>query len=387
MEPASNAEGFRELLDVLAETARESVEACNSCGLCLGVCPVYRATSDKSLSPPARLKIVKDVLESRFAAGKAQRSLFTCLMCGLCSYACPYAVPVWLAVYYARVVLAVNGFAPRGLDAVPVNAARTGHSFTSDPFKARAWVETVRPVKVDEPAEHLYIPSPLETIRFPRLVSVKLRLMERLGVDYTVSLETLDVGGNVSLDASRPDIGLNLLAKAFGKAEEIGADYVLVSECGADVKFLKTIVPVVAEKLGLQSIRVKTVHEVFLERTRRLPSEEDGEPVLFTSCNYCRLAGPCPLLPGLHLPRDRPPYTSCCGGGGGMTICYEEWAKNVRRKVSAKRLVSLKAKKIIVPCVKCYASLREASIITKKRVDVKLFSEYLAGKLRENLAR
>ncbi len=371
-EAAEKAAG--ELHVMLSEEALNSFEACNSCGLCLYVCPTYRATSNPEYSPLRRLYHAWRALRRGERDERGFESLYSCLLCGLCTYACPYHLPIWRAVLAARHSYARKGVIPRGLRETVVNALNTGHSFTRDRDRALRWLEGEQ---VDGPGKSLYIPSPLESVRFPEKARLKLNLFELAGVEYTVTGKALELGGNPGVDASLFEVGLDLLLRAYEVMEDLGAEEIIVSECGSDLK-ISVVAGLVEKTLGINASKLRSIHsilsELVRERTKRpLRLHED---IVYTSCNFCRLTRNCPItIIRSRQPPDKPPYSSCCGGGGGLTINMEPWAKKVRRAVAVRRLKSLRGRRIIVPCIKCYVTLREASLLARERRRIQLLSE------------
>ncbi|MET1101307.1 MAG: (Fe-S)-binding protein [Pyrodictiaceae archaeon] len=350
------------------------VQTCTRCLLCRTVCPVYRATKEIIYSPEYRLATALRIIRGSKPSPDDVKSLFSCLLCGLCSMACPYGIGVWLAVLMARYKLASRGLAPRGLKEVAENCIRYGHSFTSEPHKAVSWARDAN-LRLDEPGDYLYVPSPLENLRFPEKTVVKAALMRRLGISFTVSSRIVDIGGNAGMDASRIDIGLAMLWRAYEEAERLGARGIVVSECGSDVKLAFVVLPAVARALGLKTEKLLHLYDILAQRIQRLHIS-NATSIFFTSCNFCRFTDKCPVrLLGLPGPRDKRPYTSCCGGGGGYTINLEPWARRIRRSIASARLASIRASEIVVPCIKCYTTLREAALLSKAKKRIVLVSE------------
>jgi glycolate oxidase iron-sulfur subunit len=74
--------------------SRIDLDACVTCGLCLGVCPTYRLTGDETASPRGRLTAIDAVdqgiaqVDERFG-----EIIDFCLQCRACETACPSLVP------------------------------------------------------------------------------------------------------------------------------------------------------------------------------------------------------------------------------------------------------------------------------------------------------
>jgi len=73
----------------------EAIETdrCNKCGLCLSVCPVYGEERQESLSPRAKVQLIRHYAEHDLESSPELRQIVSqCLMCGSCSAGCPSGV-------------------------------------------------------------------------------------------------------------------------------------------------------------------------------------------------------------------------------------------------------------------------------------------------------
>ena len=386
--------------DVIAETeeiAREALTACSQCLICIAGCVSYRATRDPRLSPPRRLRVAAKVLLNGMVTEDDVYTIYTCSMCGACTALCPYGIEVWRLVHAAKMKLSLEGKAPKSLEQVAVNGARSGHSFTLDPREPRRVLEeTARKAGVEPgaPGEALYVPSPFETTLYPDKLSETLQLLRSIGVEVTVSPEALDLGGNVAVDAARPDIGAAMLEKTVEEAKRLGAKTVITSTCGADVKLVH-----MAEKYGLARLDSVEFVNVFTIVGRRAPRRllegisGDTGSVLFTSCGFCRFGYHyvCPLvmrLSGSRLMKDRPPLTFCCGGGGGINYLREKPFTGTRSRIyrwRVERIMKQGASEVVTPCIKCYTVLRHGLLLARGtgKVRVTMLTTRLLQRLGE----
>jgi len=357
--------------------AVEALEACTGCGICLAACVSARALGPR-YSPPERIRAAARVLVSGGEAGDRELGLlYTCSLCGACTASCPMGIEVWRLVHAARLAAARKGRQPPSIARIAENATRGGHSFTPSPAKPRQVLRRAAAragVEPGAPGEALYVPSPFETTLYPDVLEASLRLLRGSGVDATVSEEVLDLGGNAAVDAARPAAGLRLLERAVEEAERLGARLIVLSGCGADHK-LATL----AEEAGLKTrVEFRSVYE--LVETNRCRS-----CILFPSCSvarfYTRPAKRIREAAG-KTTRDRPPYTRCCGGGGGLTYIREQPLRGLRDKILASRARELareaKGQAIVTPCIKCYTAIRQGALLAKQRLQVRHLAAALA---------
>ncbi len=71
----------------------EEVHHCNKCGLCLSTCPVFRETREESVSPRAKVQLIRHYAEEGLPTSPRLNDLVhRCLMCGSCTANCPSGV-------------------------------------------------------------------------------------------------------------------------------------------------------------------------------------------------------------------------------------------------------------------------------------------------------
>ncbi len=376
----------REYVDDAASYARLALDVCMRCGMCTAACTVYRATRDPRLSPLRRIEAAAKVLLGGQYGEDDLLSLYTCNLCGACTYTCPYGIEVLRLVHAARVKLLLEkGYVPESLAKVSRAARSSGHSFLLEPGEAvKVLKEAAREarVPVDEPGRFLYVPSPFETTVYPHVLTETLRALRSLGVEVSVSTRVLDAGGNAGIDANDIETGFSLLERAVEEAEKLGAEALLLPQCGTDEKLV-----VLAEKLGIHvgRGRVKGFYQLLAERGALLRCEEC---LLFTSCTFARLDPTRSLLAVTRArePRDKPPYTMCCGGAGGLNYLHEEPYAGIRRRVYRWRFERLAreahGKPIIVPCVKCYTVFKQGALLARNPLyPLRMYSSMLAVKV------
>jgi glycolate oxidase iron-sulfur subunit len=86
-----------------APDTMNAIRSCVHCGICLPVCPTYRALGEEMDSPRGRVYLMRAVAEGRLDVSETYtRHLDLCLGCRACETACPSGVPFGSLLETAR---------------------------------------------------------------------------------------------------------------------------------------------------------------------------------------------------------------------------------------------------------------------------------------------
>jgi glycolate oxidase iron-sulfur subunit len=118
---------------------------CGKCGLCLSVCPVYTLLKEESVSPRAKLQLIKAYDNDTLVSSPLLKQIVTkCLMCGSCSAACPSGIDHYSKFMEMRKKMADAQGEPAAIKSLiyilareyrlkfSANLARTGQKFVPD---------------------------------------------------------------------------------------------------------------------------------------------------------------------------------------------------------------------------------------------------------------
>ena len=87
-------------------TIPQDFPACNYCGTCLAVCPVYGETGRETFSPRGKMALIRARREKTLPPSRRFQEILTqCLLCGACRINCPNGVPADHAIQEERVSL------------------------------------------------------------------------------------------------------------------------------------------------------------------------------------------------------------------------------------------------------------------------------------------
>ena len=77
-----------------------SIEKCNLCGFCKGVCPLYRISPRETKSPRGFMILIKEK--------KVNKIMNSCLLCNACEKECPAGVEINKEIIKAKEKLILN---------------------------------------------------------------------------------------------------------------------------------------------------------------------------------------------------------------------------------------------------------------------------------------
>ncbi len=380
-------ERVRKAVDELLKTTLDAaLYSCIECGACCDVCPVYNATRDPRNTPLFRVHVAKMLSEEHIDYEVASKYLFNCLLCGACSSACPFGIDIFRIVYLARCKLALRGSCPTEFTRMALGAIETLHSFGLSYEESRTWVK--RGFRVDaRNSEILYVPSPVETAFLPSHATETVEIMEKLGLNYTISTKALDCGGNVGVDASRPDAGLKILCNLINEAVKLGVEKIALGACGSDYKWI-ALARELMHCVGIEVPEVEFTSIYTILSRENLSINSRGEVALHDPCSMTRYINVeddyNKLVRNPRKPRNKGVYTICCGGGGGMSLRRDREAREILLNISGSRIeqLSRESNTIVTPCIKCYIAFKMGILRHKAKVHVKGLSTYILERIR-----
>lgn len=128
----------------MESTREELYSSCIRCGLCLSVCPTYRATLVETDSPRGRVALARAQEEQRLtrSANYADK-FYRCLLCASCENICPSGVVLARLLQEARDDVAQQRLIPERLAALDARIAAKHNVSGEDNAQRTMWADNL----------------------------------------------------------------------------------------------------------------------------------------------------------------------------------------------------------------------------------------------------
>ena len=373
---------------------RTWLSICSRCGLCAESCFVYLGNDrDPKLSPAYKFKNTLGELYRR--KGKVSRSFLEkcyeiawlqCTMCKRCAMYCPFGIDIATMISISRNICHSQGIRPKSLAEFSENCRQTGNHMglpVEELVDTCDWMEEetedeYRNVKipVDKPdVKYMYTINPREPVYYPQDISMAAIILSAAQESWTIPGFGWDCTNLPMFNGDRNLAGQQV-KNVYEKALELGAQKVLITECGHAYRSLAFEGPYMAGYVGGKP-PVEIVHFVklmseYLTEGKIIidPSKRIKEPVTYQDpCNVSRNGGlweeARKIIPFLVEDfRDMAPnrdHNHCCAGGGGIMPMGPDYkpARMASGKVKAEQIKATGAKIVITPCHNCFDQIND----------------------------
>jgi len=391
----------------------QEAEKCSRCGVCAGVCPVFRELQQETYSSRGKTEIAKALVAGELPYSSYTEDIFMkCLLCLTCKGACPAGVDQGKLILGIRAELAKR----RGLPLskrVAFKYLLKNRSLFEKALRAFSYLQMFAPPKGDGQLRHLpfflsafghgrLIPdlskTPLRK-EFPEVIPpsqgpAKMRVGLFSGcfidfVDPAIGRSLIHVLGRHGVEVVFPkkqnccgipvfmsgDLqnGLDLLkmnVEAFAPYE-LEAIVVACATCGTALKeSYKTLVEDESqewkERVNAFSGKVLDIAELLTQKIKLNKAEKESlrKVTYHDPCHLNRSQGitsqprqVLKSLPGVTLVEMRDPQR-CCGGGGSFSFYNYDLSKQIsRRKVED--IEATQASVVVTSCPGCMLQLKD----------------------------
>ncbi len=346
---------------------RQEASRCTECGVCLDVCPTYKATGDLLFSPLYRLKTAVQLLSDRPPEPHLIESIYNCPKCLQCEMVCPESIKITDVVHFAREYLVRKGYGPLPRHDEIINGILTsGNSVNGDPSKRLDWLPEQFPYVESDTLLYLgCLPSYL----VKDAAASTYLVLKKLGISFMI-LEEEGCCGTYIYETGKTDIAGEFFRKNVEKFDALGIKEIIVP-CNGCMKCFKYFYP---RLLGDMKFRVRHVMEVICDKI------EQNHMRLRTSIGKVTYQDSCRLSRGekyTKKPRDllewcgttiaEPEQTGenmpCCGAGSGIRSVY----RDLSLKIASDLLIKMPADTIVSACPFCVFNLNYTA--QKKRIN------------------
>lgn len=414
--------------ELTAEDIDTHMEGCIGCGNCGHASNWYMSTDDPDLHPKTRSDIVRKIYNYYLSPeGKILGKLglkkeptikdleklrdisWKCTMCGRCALACMQGVSNRRLTWIGRSALSAAGILPKQVISLKENSRKFGHAAGCDYENSMGMIvkhskDEGLEVPVDvEGADYLWVCSALGNTKVVHKSPAVVKLLNYLGIKYTISSKVIDTGLEVHQIACDRTLGRKMMKDLEKEAKRLKVKAIIMPECPCD---LRTYF-VEAERWLDRELDVEVVYldALLLEymNAGKLPLEKlDIKTTYHDPCWSARLTGYMEeqreLLKAcvndfVEMTPNRE-YNYCCNGGAGTMKLYpveEDITKtNLRRQVSKvkyKQIEAANADLVAIPCAACYLSIEDTLKHYGSDVHAEVMVDLVAQSMEEALKK
>ncbi|MBW2030439.1 MAG: (Fe-S)-binding protein [Deltaproteobacteria bacterium] len=348
---------------------REQILMCSRCGFCQAVCPLYGLTLRPALNARGKILVLKEVMEGKIELNEELgETLFQCTTCAGCTENCPSGVKVPEIIVEARRDMARKGLCHPSFKGMGEILGRCdniyGEEEAPDFGKAR-----------NRKAEYVYFVGCVGSYREEEATRDVLKLLDHLGVDYTLIDEVCcsgvleDVGYQINEDLARKNTERVLSTGA--KTLITGCPYCLrtfkgkpqyegLRERGISIihisQFLKDV------DLGVRTKKRVTYHDPCDLGRHSGIYEEPRRTIKGIAPNFVEMAS--------HHEK-----ALCCGAGGGVRAAYARNSIDMARR-RLKEAEECNAEVVLTECNSCVHNLLNAKL-RKQNIAIYTTSQFV----------
>lgn len=385
---------------------------CSRCGLCAESCFVYLSNDkDPKLSPAYKFKTTVGEMYRR--RGKIDRSFLEeclpplwlqCTTCKRCSMTCPFGIDIASLISLGRHICYSQQVVPDKLQFFTDNCRKSGNHMdlpNEELVETCEWVveETEDDyegiaIPIDQPGStYMYTINPREPVFYPQELTLAATVFSIAEISWTMPTYGWDCT-NLPMFAGDRAVAGQQARIVYEKAQELGCEKILITECGHALRSLAFEGPYLAGypdgKPPVEIVHsIELLYEILRDgRIKIDPAKKLKKPVTYQDpCNVSRNGGLSEI--GRKLIaflcedyREMTPnraYNHCCGGGGGILPMGPDF-KTVRMangRLKAEQIRATGAEVVIAPCHNCFDQVSDLSEVYELGVHVTSFKELI----------
>jgi len=360
------------------------LDACTGCGECLKHCPVQEVTSNPDISPPEKIRMFKDLMQStsglraRLFGGGADRKLleeftravYECTVCGACGQHCPVGLfnqRLWPVL---RKEMVKRGLGPIGPQAKMQEViGRTGNPYDK-PAEERYSIWMPEDVDIAEKAEIAYYAGCTGAYCATPMVRGDVMVLRAIGEQFTMLPAEEEVCCGFPLFITGQHDMLEDLTKRLVSAYRARGVKTLVCSCPCCVNMMVRDWPLFYG--GDLPFRIRHITQYVDDALKKgklkIGHGLDKKLIYHDPCYLSRGVGIMEepravirAIPGVKLLEFdcHGVESRCCGAGGAARKVFHENAINMGR-LTIDEAVAKGADRLVLSCPACYEKVREA---------------------------
>ncbi|UCD34897.1 MAG: (Fe-S)-binding protein [Nitrospiraceae bacterium] len=361
------------------------LDACTQCGECLNYCPVQEVTGDTSISPPEKIRMFRQFIQSTqglkaMLTGSRKidkklledftRAVYECTTCGACNQSCTVGIATERLWPVLRREMVRRGLGPMGPQAkMPEIIKRTGNPYDSPPGERYApWFP--EGVSIAEKADIGYYTGCTGAYCAHPMVRGDVLVLKAVGTPFTMLPAEEEVCCGFPLFITGQHDVLSELVTRLVRAYESRGVRELLCSCPCCVNIMVRDWPALyGRELPFRIRHISQfVSDALRKGALRFRKELQEKVIYHDPCYLSRgvgiIAEPRFILrriPGIELLEfDRHGVRSrCCGAGGAARKVFHENAIAMGR-LTIDEAVEKGADRLVLSCPACYEKVNEA---------------------------
>lgn len=364
-----------------------NLESCIDCGMCAEACHFFMATSNPVYTPVKKIEPLRRFYRRELSPLRWFNRLFVrdiqiddlkewqelvydaCTTCGRCDMICPMGVGISESVRLIREGMAAADLVPAELRVIDKEQLEQGTVLGVGRDQFQQAVDEVIAQGIDVPldkleADVLVLTTAMEVRLFRKSLASTAKIMNKLGVDWTMSTRCFEASNMGYLSGNYPAEKMETL-RIIDAARACGAEEVIVPECGHAYMALRWGgANVLGEPPPFRTLAISEFIGREIEAGRlRVNKIGNGKTVtVHDSCRLVRHGGllmePRIALRALGLEisemESRGRTAICCGGGEGGNLI--EKARPLRQAafmLKMKEVTDTGADALVTTCDTC----------------------------------
>lgn len=387
------------------------LESCIHCGMCAEACHFYQGTGNPDYTPIVKADPLKRFYQRELGPMRWLRRLIkpditlkeledwqplvfdACTECGRCDLICPMGIQISPLISIMRRALAAADLLPAELAAVAEEQKRDGTVFGIGRERVLALARAIEAkgirVPVDAPrATLVLLTSAIDVKGFPTSLEATARILNKLGVDWTLLTESIELIGT---GESLREINVRRLVEAIVSRE---AAAVILPECGHAYPALRfDSSHMIGEAVPFEVYSAaEYVGRAVQEGRLKVRRGEAAKVTYHDPCKIGRHGGvfaePRAAIAALGLElqemESHARTNLCCGGGGGQFLI--ERAAPLRQRafeIKMREVDDTGAESVLTACNSCRLNYMNGGANANWRTPVRSLVEMVAANLAD----